>query len=78
MQVYDLVSGQYTNILLTDPAADQYVTYLSVPGRIFLDNEGFVRPAFLSVALVPEPSTYAMLLAGLAMLGWVARRRMMH
>jgi len=74
-QVYDPVSGQYTNILLTNPAADQYVTFLGAPGRIFLDNEGYARAAFLSVALVPEPGTYAMMIAGLAMLGWAARRR---
>ncbi len=29
----------------------------------------------LNVAAVPEPETYAMLLAGLAAIGWVARRR---
>jgi hypothetical protein len=29
----------------------------------------------LNVAAVPEPETYAMLLAGLAVVGWAARRR---
>jgi autotransporter-associated beta strand protein len=29
----------------------------------------------LSVAAIPEPETYAMLLAGLGVLGWTARRR---
>jgi len=28
----------------------------------------------LSVALIPEPSTYAMMLAGLGLMGFVARR----
>jgi hypothetical protein len=39
------------------------------------NGENFVRASFL-VAEVPEPGTYAMLLAGLGILGWVARRRM--
>jgi len=37
------------------------------PGSIFFDG--------LSVTPVPEPETYAMLLAGLGLLGWHARRR---
>lgn len=36
---------------------------------------GAVRGQLVQVSAVPEPSTYAMLLAGIAALGFVARRR---
>jgi len=36
--------------------------------QIGVDNSAFV-------ASVPEPETYAMLLAGLVLVGWVGRRR---
>ena len=36
---------------------------------------GAVRGQLIQVSAVPEPSTYAMLLAGIAALGFVARRR---
>lgn len=36
---------------------------------------GAVRGQLIQVTAVPEPSTYAMLLAGIAALGFVARRR---
>lgn len=46
-----------------------------LPGSSTMFNgESFVRASFF-VAQVPEPGTYAMLLAGLGILGWVARRR---
>jgi hypothetical protein len=31
--------------------------------------------AFITLTPVPEPQTYAMLLAGLGLVGWIARRR---
>lgn len=43
----------------------------NVPGYIYLDNVSVT----VQTAPVPEPATYAMLLAGLGMLGAVARRR---
>jgi hypothetical protein len=51
---------------------------VSVPGGVALseatgiNNHGQV--AVIS-ALIPEPETYAMLLAGLGLLGFIARRR---
>lgn len=43
-----------------------------VADNIFGDNRGGVS---LNVSAVPEPETYAMLLAGLGMLGFTTRRR---
>jgi PEP-CTERM motif len=74
--VYDPVSGQFTTVPVNTLAADAYTTFLGTGGEIFVDDEGFTRAAFLAVQAVPEPGTYAMLLAGLGMLAWVIRRRM--
>lgn len=38
-------------------------------------NPGFVQVSTLTISPVPEPETYAMLLAGLGLLGFAARRR---
>jgi hypothetical protein len=51
----------------------------NVPGQMF-QGEEFVRAQFfaaegVAVAPIPEPETYAMMLAGLAVLGAAARRR---
>ena len=35
----------------------------------------FIHADFINAALVPEPGTYAMMLAGLAGMGLLARRR---
>lgn len=40
-----------------------------------LNASGAVRGQLIQVSAVPEPSTYAMLLVGVAALGFVARRR---
>lgn len=43
-------------------------------GTVF-SNESYTQAGFLAVAPVPEPGTWTMLLAGLAALGTMARRR---
>lgn len=44
----------------------------SVTARVYLGDTGEYR---LQIAVVPEPETYAMLLAGLGLIGLAARRR---
>jgi hypothetical protein len=46
----------------------------ATPGVLF-QGENFVRGRFFVAEAIPEPETYAMLLAGLGLLGFVARRR---
>ena len=38
-------------------------------------HDGDVGPAFSAISAIPEPETYAMLLAGLGLVGFMARRR---
>lgn len=45
---------------------------LAVTSRVYLGGDGEYR---LQIAVVPEPETYAMLLAGLGLIGFAARRR---
>ena len=60
--------------------SDARIVSLSVATGDQAGADGFgiwptVNDLHLSVAAVPEPGTYAMLLAGLGLLGWTARRR---
>lgn len=50
------------------------VNYVAQIGALV--NPAYGMKATLSVAAVPEPETYAMLLAGLGLVGFAARRRM--
>jgi hypothetical protein len=47
----------------------------TTPIQMF-QGETYVRSMFFAVETIPEPETYAMLLAGLGLMGWVGRRRM--
>ena len=49
------------------------LAYVNV--HTFVNGSGAVRGQLLQVAVVPEPETYGMLLAGLALIGTIARRR---
>lgn len=48
------------------------LTYVNIHTAAYTGGE--IRGQLLPVAVVPEPSTYAMLLSGLALIGWTARR----
>lgn len=43
-----------------------------------LHPPGAIRGQLIEVTAIPEPQTYAMMLAGLAMVGWIAARRRRH
>jgi T5SS/PEP-CTERM-associated repeat protein/autotransporter-associated beta strand protein len=55
-------SGDFTSVVSTGLAAGQFATFNATTG-------------FISITAVPEPSTYAMALAGLACGGWQMFRR---
>jgi hypothetical protein len=67
-----------TSMSFTADSASQALTFVAqyLPGSIpeILNLDGVVLEATTAVTPVPEPSTYAMLLAGLAALGFVMRR----
>lgn len=54
-------NGSYTDIAFTTPVQENFY--------------GFTVGAIANAAVVPEPETYAMLLAGLGLMGFIARRR---
>jgi hypothetical protein len=53
---------------------DPFTTF-ATPGALFT-NTNFVRAEFQAfTAVVPEPESYAMMLSGLGLLGFMVRRR---
>jgi hypothetical protein len=59
-----------------------YWDLASAPASYAFDIDAEIHTAFAQAAIdiggvapVPEPETYAMLLAGLGLVGWQARRR---
>lgn len=61
--------------LLLLPTLSATVHQIVVSGTPMANTQGFVGSLSLSVIAVPEPETYAMLIAGLGLVGFMARRR---
>ena len=59
------------NVIASAPSTQLSFSFLTPPGAYYLTNVSVTEGALA----VPEPQSYAMLLAGLAVLGWAARRR---
>lgn len=73
-----LYDGQTFTTLNVPGAANTYAYSINSNGTIvgeWDDGTGLGRHGFIATAPVPEPETYAMLLAGLALLGFVGRRQ---
>ncbi|WP_323004339.1 lamin tail domain-containing protein [Denitromonas sp.] len=64
----DLAGTTVTANWVLASAGDRFGSYVSTSGDIG-------NPGFYVAAPVPEPETYAMMLAGLALVGGIARRR---
>ena len=63
-----------------DPSANQYVSFSAVSGHsitglVFASTKDAFEATNFSVTPIPEPETYALMLAGLAALGFVSKRR---
>jgi hypothetical protein len=61
-------SGQFA--VRNQPSIYEALSYNNLPYVAMLDTNGN-----LSISPVPEPETYALMLAGLGLVGWMARRR---
>ncbi|MGB2832655.1 MAG: FxDxF family PEP-CTERM protein [Methylotenera sp.] len=75
---FDITDGFKTSFANAPLTAIYYFSYTGYSGFTFASAEGG-DPAYLRIttiaAAVPEPETYVMLLAGLGLVGFVARRR---
>jgi hypothetical protein len=56
-------------------SVDEVVFGTYVPGYMYGFTNFDVAVDNISISAVPEPSTYAMLLGGLGLIGWVRRRK---
>ena len=65
-------NGPYSNLSFLSMLRSS-LAYVNI--HTSLNPQGAVRGQLIEVTAVPEPSTYAMLLAGLGVVGLVARRR---
>jgi hypothetical protein len=76
-------TGTTVSFTLENPDVHSFVGFVSSADLVSLTVTAGQQPGVwssidnfhMSVAAVPEPGTYAMLLAGLGMLGWTARCR---
>jgi len=67
-----VMPGESTNVMeIRTNATDYTSNWMAV-----IDGTSGFGPAFSPTAAIPEPETYAMMLAGLGLLGFVGKRRM--
>ncbi len=72
-------SGAYTNTFVLNAASFGFLLAGTQAGKAYVNIHNATYPAgeiqgFL-VAAVPEPETYGLMLAGLAAVGWITRKR---
>ncbi len=79
-----VTTGTYSNVFALTPTAFSTLLTGAAAGRAYVNihtpgtyGGGEIR-GFLPAQVIPEPGTYAMMLAGLGALGWVAKRRRSH
>jgi hypothetical protein len=70
MDLYLLRQSSGTFAARNSASVYEALTYNGMPVMASLDGAGN-----LHVAAIPEPETYALMLAGLGLVGWMARRR---
>lgn len=67
-----VMPGESTNVMEIRTSATDYTSnWMAV-----IDGTAGFGPAFAPTAAIPEPETYAMMLAGLGLLGFVGKRRL--
>ncbi|MBA5637318.1 PEP-CTERM sorting domain-containing protein [Duganella sp. LX20W] len=66
-------TGAYEWGMLNPPVNVSGTLVLTVMGNVITPSASYSGD--INVAAVPEPETYGMLLAGLGVVGWLARRR---
>ncbi|GJJ03651.1 hypothetical protein RugamoR64_41890 [Duganella rhizosphaerae] len=57
------------------PTLTNTLHHITVTGTPLVNTQGFVGSLSLVATPVPEPETYAMMIAGLGLVGFMARRR---
>ena len=62
-------------LLITDQQSDQAARLCGLRGTLAATSGFFNATVNFNAAPIPEPETYAMMLAGLGLTGFVARRR---
>jgi hypothetical protein len=75
---YDAVStgwNSFTTSAISLAAGSHTLTFSGLNPQHASDTSAFIDNISMNVASVPEPETYAMLLAGLGLVAGVARRR---
>jgi hypothetical protein len=71
-----LFGGNLAQLIHANPIATSPVcAYLTVAGASCGDSDNAAVGVFTAVGAIPEPETYALMLAGLGAIGFVARRR---